>query len=181
MFHQSVHLYTVPNCNRWPFSSFTCALRRPTTGQIFQGVPTSQSSKGTFFLLWWAKVTPSFHWFIMAVKYFQMHLRGNRTGRTWTNPSVWRTSVVSQSASNMNGMTHKSRLNPDTKNWKNQTCTNWQENSQVKFILKLNIIRVLIGSEGLDHHQVRGWALTWKREKQREPTCYFFLKSIMWY
>lgn len=30
------------------------------------------------FLLWWAKVTPSFHWFIMAVKNFQMHLRGEK-------------------------------------------------------------------------------------------------------
>lgn len=60
------------------------------------------------FLLWWAKVTPSFHWFIMAVKNFQMHLRGkkkketNRTGRPWMNPSVWQTSVASQSTSNMN-------------------------------------------------------------------------------
>lgn len=29
-------------------------------------------------LLWRAKVTPSFHWFIMAVKNFQMHLRGKK-------------------------------------------------------------------------------------------------------
>lgn len=47
---KAVHLYTVPNSNGWPFSSFTCALNRPTTGHIFQGTPTSQSSKVTFFI-----------------------------------------------------------------------------------------------------------------------------------
>lgn len=186
---QSVHLYTLPNSNRWPFSSFTCALNRPTTGHIFQGTPTSQSSKVTFFIM-----VGKSHTFVPPIHHGskktsrctseEKKKKKDKPHRQALNEPIIVTDIgrltkhkqyefVVRTTVRMHpskiGLPKKTEFIQTPKTEKNKTKVSFF--SQVEFILKLNIIRVLIGSEGLDHHQTHGRALTWKREKQREATC----------
>lgn len=103
------------------------------------------------FLLWWAKVTPLFHWFIMAVKKLQMHLRGGKkkrqtaqAGLEWTHQCDRRRSPHkaqaiwiccgddSQNASIKNGITQKDRVYPDTKNRKKNNKSVQTDNKTAK-------------------------------------------------